>query len=186
VLLVVLSTLATVTLMSNANETTDVLVASRTIAPGDVISAGDLRSERLDEDASVNALAAVRSDEVVGRTAAFTIPEGALVTAAQVRDGPAIPANSEIAGAIVKPGQFPVGLRVGDRVRVIEAAASAGATTGTVEGRERGTAVVTDVQSLEDGSGGVAVSLAVPSNAAVDVASGGAAGRLSLVVMEQR
>jgi Flp pilus assembly protein CpaB len=185
-LLVVLCTLATVTLMSNANETTEVLVARRTIAPGNVISAGDLRAARLDNDANIDALPAVQSGEVVGRTAAFTIPEGALVTTALVGDGPAAPAKSEIAGASVKPGQFPVGLRVGDRVRLIEAAASADATTGADEGRERGTAVVTEVKSLDDGSGGLAVSLAVPTDAAVDVASAGAAGRLSLVVVEQR
>jgi Flp pilus assembly protein CpaB len=186
VLLVALCTLATVTLMSNANGTTSVLVASRTIAPGDVISAGDLRTVRLDRGADINAIAADRSETLVGRTAAFTIPAGALVTAEQVSDAPAIPANSEFAGAIVKPGQYPVGLRVGDRVRVVESASAADAAAGDVGGHERGTAVVTEVQSLDDGSGGVAVSLAVPSDAAVDAAAAGAAGRLSLVVVEQR
>ena len=134
---------------------------------------------------NINAISADRSDELVGRTAAFTIPEGALVTSTQVGDGPPVPTNSEMAGAIVKPGQFPVGLRVGDQVRLIESAA-ADAATGVVEGHERGTAVVTDLKALDDGSGGIAISLAVPNNASIDVASAGAAGRLSLVVVEHR
>src|SRR5262245_6440043 len=61
VLLVALCTLGTVTLRSNADSTTSVLVASRTIAPGDVISASDLRAAQLYEGAGADAIAADRS-----------------------------------------------------------------------------------------------------------------------------
>jgi hypothetical protein len=57
------------------------------------------------------------------------------------------------------------------------------ATGVAAEPIERGSARVLDVEELDDASATIAVSLVVPDDAASPVASAGAGGRLTLVVV---
>ena len=85
-----------------------------------------------------------------------------------------------IAGAVLKGGQYPVGLSIGDTVDVVETTSPD--ASGVGEPVVRGRATVTDIAEPDDGQSQLLVSLAVPSDAATAVSSAGAAGRISLVV----
>ena len=87
-----------------------------------------------------------------------------------------------IAGATLKPGQFPIGLRAGDNVLLVETPPVT-ATGAAAEPIIRGTAQVLDVERLDESSVALAVSLVIPATSASPIASAGAGGRLTLVVV---
>ena len=119
---------------------------------------------------------------IIGKTASVALAPGALLVASQYSDAPRVPDGSVIVGATLKPGQYPVGLRDGDTVTVIETAPP-GAAGAPIE---RGTARIVDVQQLKDAGSTIAVSLVVPAAASTAIANAGSAGRVTVVVVGVR
>ena len=128
----------------------------------------------------VRVVPAERAAEVIGRTAPAGLTAGSLLNPDQLSDGPALPEGTVLVGAVLKGGQFPVGLSIGDTVEIVETTAPD--TTGAGEPIQRGTGTVTDLADSADGQTLRTVSIAVPAEDAAVISAAGAAGRLSLVV----
>ena len=94
----------------------------------------------------------------------------------------AVPGGMAVVGAALKTGQFPVALAPGDNVRLVETA-SPSALGNTVAPVDRGRATVLDVAQSQNGQDALSVSLLVRVDGAAVIASDGAAGRLSVVVV---
>jgi Flp pilus assembly protein CpaB len=162
-----------------------VLVAAHEISAGSVISRDDLRAVNASVDAGAAVIDADNLDRIVGKRAAVTVPEGALLAAASVRDGPALQPGEAIVSVLLAPGAAPVpDLQIGDHVAVVAAATSKTGAAGTAG--VLATAEVVAVTPLRQGSsptGSVSVSLRVPTTSAVDIADANAAQRVSLVLI---
>jgi hypothetical protein len=160
-------------LYGNLGNRTAVLVVARDVAPGKVVEDRDVKVVNVAADAGVTTMPASQRASVVGRRATARLLAGSLVAPASVGDGPSVPSGSTVIGAVVKPGQYPVGLREGDEVIVL--IASDGGENG-----EGVNAVITSVSSNARAEG-TAIALAVPSSGAAALARAGAAGRLILM-----
>ena len=124
-----------------------------------------------------------RIERIFLAVAAVALVPGALLTRGQIRSGPLVPVGKAIVGATLKPGQYPAGLGTGTTVEVIEAPpATSGATNSATS---HGEATVLALEAATDASGTVQVSLVVPRAVSSLVATAGAAGRISLVVVGQ-
>ena len=181
-LVIVLCVLATASLFSTTNHRAQVLTVRRAIPAGHIIEPDDLAIARVSVGPDVHTTLASDRDRVVGHVAAVTLVAGSLLVADDVSGAMAVPGGMAVVGAALKTGQFPVALAPGDNVRLVETA-SPSALGNTVAPIDRGRATVLDVAPSQDGQDALSVSLLVPLNAAAVVASDGAAGRLSVVVV---
>jgi hypothetical protein len=181
-LVIVLSVLGTVSLYSSSSNRIDVITIRRTVPAGQVVTNEDLGTASIASRSGLATVSVADRAQLVGKIAAVGLVPGSLLAPDQLRNGPAVEDGKAIAGAVVKAGQYPVGMQAGDEVLMVEApppTANARASAAIEQGRAR----VLDVATAEDGSSTVAVSLVVPRGAATAVANAGAGGRLSLVVI---
>ena len=170
--LLVASAVLAVLVYGNLGDRSAVLAAATDIRPGQVIDENDLKVVRVAADPGVATVPASRRAEIVGRRAAVGLMAGSLVAPASVKDGPSVPAGSTVIGAVVKPGQYPIGLREGDEVLVLVVSEGDRNSDGV-------DAVIVSV-STRSGPEGTALALAVPSADASALAQAGADGRLIL------
>ena len=180
VLVVALSALGAAVVFSSATDRVAVIGIARDVPAGQAITESDLREVSLSGGDGLATIAVADAEQVVGRTAAVSLSKGALLTGAQLTDGAALPEGSVITGAVLAPGQYPVGLAVGDTVDVVETTAPD--ASGVGEPVSRGSASVLDLADSIDGQGLLTVSLAIAADDAAAISSAGAAGRVSLVV----
>jgi len=152
----------------------------RDVPIGQKITEEDLREVSIAGGSGLQSISADDAATVIGRTASVQLIGGSLLNPGQLADGPSLPEGTVIAGAVLKGGQYPVGLSIGDTVDVVETTSPD--ASGVGEPVVRGRATVTDIAEPDDGQSQLLVSLAVPSDAATAVSSAGAAGRISLVV----
>lgn len=181
-LVIVLCVLATSSLYSSTNHRAEVLTVRRDIPAGHIIEADDLASARVAVGPEVPTTPVADRDRVVGHVAAVTLVEGSLLVADDVSGAMAVPDGMAVVGAALKTGQYPVALAPGDHVKLVETA-SASALGNTVAPVDRGSATVLDVAQSQNGQAALSVSLLIPVDAAAVIASDGAAGRLSVVVV---
>lgn len=180
VLVVALSALGAAVVFSSATDRVAVIGIARDVPAGQAITESDLREVSLSGGEGLSTIAVANAEQVVGRTAAVALSKGALLTDAQLADTSALPEGSVVAGAVLAPGQYPVGLAVGDTVDVVETTAPD--ASGVGDPVSRGSASVLDLADSIDGQGLLTVSLAIASDDAAAISSAGAAGRVSLVV----
>ena len=180
VLVVALSALGAAVLFSSAADRVTVIGVARDVPIGQKITEEDLREVSIAGGSGLQSIPADDAATVIGRTASVQLIGGSLLNPGQLADGPSLPEGTVIAGAVLKGGQYPVGLSIGDTVDVVETTSPD--ASGVGEPIVRGRATVTDIAEPDDGQGQLLVSLAVPSDAATAVSSAGAAGRISLVV----
>lgn len=176
---VVIGALLAAGLFLGGDDRQAVLVVARPVAAGQVIAAADLAVAEASLSGA-DALPASERAEVVGKTAAVGLAPGAVLAPSQLGARSGLGRGEAVVGVAVKAGQAPVGLRAGTRVRVVDTGGNAGVPPAAVVSSS---AVVTDVETSETGSGTVVASLRVPEGDAVAVAAAGAAGRASLVVL---
>ena len=168
---------------SNGHERTPVLAVARSVAPGAVIAAADLREVGISSDRGLQPIPAAERNRVVGRTAAVALSPGTLLTNAQLASGPSVGPGRAVVGVALKPGQFPPELRVGDAVTIVLAAAGdaasvdggTGAAAVSVEGR------ISGVTPSSGGGPETVVSLDVADKVAPAIAI--AAGRSQVSVI---
>lgn len=180
VLVVALSALGAAVVFSSATDRVAVIGIARDVPAGQAITESDLREVSLSGGEGLSTIAVANAEQVVGRTAAVALSKGALLTDAQLDDTSALPEGSVVAGAVLAPGQYPVGLAVGDTVDVVETTAPD--ASGVGDPVSRGSASVLDLADSIDGQGLLTVSLAIAADDAAAISSAGAAGRVSLVV----
>lgn len=175
-LLLAASALLAVAIYSSVGDRKPVLALSQVVDPGAVIEADDLTVVRVAVDANVATVPASQRSAVVGQRAAVRLFPGMLLSQAAIARGPVLPPGSSVIGAIVRSGQYPMGLRPGDEVLVV--------VTGGTSGGAPSDPVPATIVSVSSSSGadGTAISLAVPSREAPRLAVAGAEARLVLVV----
>lgn len=179
-LLLVMSALGAVVLFSSAADRVAVIGIASDVPVGKAIAESDLREVSISAGDGLRTIPADDASKVIGRTATVGLVGGSLLNPSQLTEGPSLPDGTVVAGAVLKGGQYPVGLAIGDSVDVIETTSPDASSAG--EPVSRGTATVIDLSESADGQSLVTVSLAVPSDSATAISSAGAAGRLSLVV----
>lgn len=179
---IVLCVLASATLYASAGDRVAVLSVRRSVPAGRQITVGDLTVASIATGSGLATVPSTDRGRIVGRVAVGALVAGSLLSPEQVRAGPRVPEGMASAGATLKPGQYPVGLEAGDKVLLIETASPAATGTATAP-IARGEATVLDLAEPVDATGAVTVSVVVPAESATKVASAGAAGRLSLVVV---
>jgi len=167
-----LAGLLAVLVYGNVGQRHEVLAVARTVDPGQVISAEDLTVVRVAADPDVRTLAASARSSIVGQRAAVRLLPGSLLSPDAVTKGDVIGPGFSVIGAIVKPGQYPLGLRAGDHVEVV--------VTGGVNGDRPVDATIVAVAST-GGTNGTAISLAVPDDAATRLAVAGSQSQLLLI-----
>lgn len=171
--LLVVSAILAMLVYGSLGDRMAVLAAAAEVRPGEVIETADLRVVRVAAESDVATVAASRMGDVVGKRAAVGLAPGSLLAPSSVTDGPPVTPGSTVIGAVVKPGQYPIGLRPGDAV-VVLVAADGGESAGGVD------AVIVSVSS-RTGAEGTAIALGVPSASAPSLARAGAQGRLVLM-----
>jgi hypothetical protein len=181
VVVLAISALVAVVLFSSATDRVAVIGVERAVPAGQPISQADLREVSISGGDGLSTFPAEDASRVVGRTAAVDLSAGSLLTTDQVTDGPSLPKGTVVSGAVLQPGQYPVGLGIGDVVDLVETTAPD--ADGVGEPVSRGSGTVTDLAETTDGQGLLTVSLAVPTDGSAEISAAGAAGRLSLVVM---
>lgn len=176
-----LSVIAVMTLYSGADDRTEVLALVGRVPVGQAIRAADLTVVEVPADSTLATVAADRINTVIGQVALAPLEAGTLLSPAQTAAQPLIPEGSAVVGGLLKLGQYPVGLRVGDRVRIVETPVAT--SNGAAAPIDRGSALVVDLAEASAGTAGITVSLLVANDASIALSSAGSAGRLSVAVV---
>ena len=170
---VALAGLLAVLVYGNVGQRHAVLAVGRTVDPGQVVTDADLTVVRVAADPGVHTVPASDRSAIVGQRATTRLLPGSLLTADAVSKSNVIANGSSVIGAVVKPGQYPLGLRAGDQVEVV--------VIGGTAGDRPVDATIVAVSSSGNG-GGTAISLAVPHDDATRLAAAGANSQLLLMV----
>lgn len=183
-LILVACTLAAVVVYGRVGDRRAVLAVVRSVDVGETLEASDLRVVHVSADPGLHTIPAAQRSQIIGQPAATRLVPGSLLAPAEIGAGAALPEGMALVGAILKPGQFPLGLAPGDTVALVATPASGAGVVVTADSpAEPPTATVVAVDRAADATGNTAVSLQLPAKAASLIAGAGAAGRLNIVVV---
>lgn len=166
-----------------------VLALAQPVAAGQVITSGDLETVRVSAAGPVSLVPASSQAEVVGSTAAVSMPAGSLLTGSDIGTLP--PARGQVRlGVALKAGAYPPDLAAGEDVDVLATPASGSSSSSSGSGSASaalpvGQAVVLSVSpaSAAGGSGETVVELQVSQDAMPQVAAANAAGQIALATI---
>jgi hypothetical protein len=165
-----------------------VLALARPVAAGQVITAADLETVRVSVAGPVSLVPASRQAEVVGSTAAVSLPAGSMLAGSDVGTPPPVKGQVRL-GIALKPGAYPPDLAAGQDVDVLAtpaASASGSSSSGAAPAAlPVGEAVVLSVSpaAASGGSGDTVVEIQVPADAMPQVAAANAAGQIALATI---
>lgn len=152
-----------------------VLVLSRTVPAGSVITNDDIRVAHIASDGNIKPILATHKNDAVGHTASVTLLSGTLLSASQLESTGALKATDSIVGVALKAGRFPPNLAVGSTVRVVQSD-----TSGNQTLVDRAT--VTSIGSPDANNGNASVvSLRLPVDNANAVVGAASASQVSLI-----
>jgi hypothetical protein len=165
-----------------------VLALAQPVTAGQVITAADLETVRVSAAGPVSLVPASRQAEVVGSTAAVSMPAGSLLAGSDIGTPPPVKGQVRL-GVALKPGAYPPDLAAGQDVDVLAtpaAAASGSSSSGSAPAAlPVGEAVVLSVSpaTASNGSGDTVVEIQVPADAMPQVAAANAAGQIALAAI---
>jgi hypothetical protein len=165
-----------------------VLALAQPVAAGQVITAADLETVRVSAAGPVSLVPASRQAEVVGSTAAASLPAGSLLAGSDIGTPPPVKGQVRL-GLALKPGAYPPDLAAGQDVDVLAtpaAAASGSSSAGAASAAlPVGEAVVLSVSpaAASSGSGDTVVEIQVSADAMPQVAAANAAGQIALATI---
>jgi hypothetical protein len=158
------------------------------VAAGQVITAADLETVRVSAAGPVSLVPASRQAEVVGSTAAASLPAGTLLAGSDI--GTPAPVKGQVRlGLALKPGAYPPDLAAGQDVDVLAtpaASASGSSSSGAASAAlPVGEAVVLSVSpaAASSGSGDTVVEIQVAADAMPQVAAANADGQIALATI---
>lgn len=187
-LLMLVAVLGGASLIRTAQARTPALVAARTVQPGEVIEASDLRVVEVSLPAGVAYLPASMRGEIEGRVAAEPLWEGKVLAPGSVAQAAPI-APGMVAITLLLPPESAVGgsIRAGDRVAVLS---SPGVNEAGVDQQKSATTILlTEVpvlsvrQASTAGGEGLLVTLTLRLEEARAVAEARASGRVDLALL---
>jgi hypothetical protein len=165
-----------------------VLALAQPVAAGQVITAADLETVRVSVAGPVSLVPASRQAEVVGSTAAVSLPAGSLLAGSDIGTPPPVKGQVRL-GIALKPGAYPPDLAAGQDVDVLAtpAASASGSSSsgGAPAALPVGVAVVLSVSpaAATGGSGDTVVEIQVAADAMPQVAAANAAGQIALATI---
>jgi hypothetical protein len=165
-----------------------VLALAQPVAAGQVITAADLETVRVSAAGPVSLVPASRQAEVVGSTAAVSLPAGSLLAGSDIGTPPPVKGQVRL-GVALKPGAYPPDLAAGQDVDVLAtpaAAASGSSSSGAAPAAlPVGEAVVLSVSpaAATGGSGDTVAEIQVATDAMPQVAAANAAGQIALATI---
>ena len=165
-----------------------VLALAQPVAAGQVITVADLETVRVSVAGPVSLVPASRQAEVVGSTAAVSMPAGSLLAGSDIGTPPPVKGQVRL-GLALKPGAYPPDLAAGQDVDVLAtpaAAASGSSSSGAAPAAlPVGQAVVLSVSpaAATGGSGDTVVEIQVAADAMPQVAAANAAGQIALATI---
>lgn len=199
ILVTVGSALAFALLWADAGGRQPMLAVAQAVPAGQVIEADDLAVVRVSADPGLRPVSVDRRSAVVGQTAVTDLVAGTLLTDGQWGSGSLLAEGDVVVGVPIPREQLPQGeLQPGDQVLVVlnssaSTPSEAGSSDRTVGGVSLGSLgqVLTEGRvfasdELAAAATTAVVSLAVPREAAPDVAGAAATGRVSLVLVPDR
>jgi hypothetical protein len=166
-----------------------VLALAQPVTAGQVITAADLETVRVSAAGPVSLVPASRQAEVVGSTAAVSMPAGSLLAGSDIGTPPPVKGQVRL-GIGLKPGQYPPDLAPGQDVDVLATPPSSASGSSSGSGSASaalpvGEAVVLSVSlaSAAGSSGDTVVEIQVPADAMPQVAAANAAGQIALATI---
>ena len=162
-----------------------VLALAHPVAAGQVIHDSDLRQVRVSAD-GLETIAATDRVSVVGHVAAVPLAAGNLIVRSDLGSASSIQNGQAVVGLALKEGQLPTGLRPGDRVLVVDTGSRTAPASGSAGARvlgDRVEATVVSVVASANSPGVTVLSLQVDDPDAAGLASAGAAGQVSVVLV---
>jgi hypothetical protein len=167
-------------LFSRAGDRHPVLAVAHRVNAGSTIASSDLNEVLVSSDAGVATVPASQLQQLVGRVATVDLVPGSLLAPGQFDTRSKVVVTQAVVGATLKEGQFPPGLRHGDRVLIVEVPPqNAPSSTSTTSTTVNGTVLTVEPSSVQ---GGVTVSLGVDPSNAQAVAVDATRGQLTLVI----
>ena len=168
---------------ASAGSKTPVVVATQDIPVGHVISRSDLST--VEVAGGVTAVAGDHLSSLIGQHAAVEILPNTLVQRSMVTSGSTLKSGDGLVGVAAAPGQIPSsGLNPGDKVEVLQLPQK-GVTPSSGSSVPSPVlvpaATVYDVRVNPTSSGGMLLTLIVPSDDAFGVAQSSNAGQIALV-----
>lgn len=184
-LLIVVSGLSALIIAQSLSSRVGVLVSTRDIAKGEVVSDNDLGVASIAATTGVRAIAPADRTKLVGQVATGPIGRGSIVHPAQFVDSATEDGPKVIVGASLDPGQYPrVGLVPGDQVVIVEVSSQNPTLDDTATGpRELARGEVVEVTKLAR-SDGLLISMRVNESAAVPISERAEQGRLRLALID--
>jgi hypothetical protein len=184
VLLVVVCALVFAEGWLQAGNRQPVLALAQPVTAGQVITAADLQVVRVSLAGPVSLVPASRQAQVVGSTAAASMPAGSLLAASDIGVPP--PGTGQVRlGLALKAGQYPPDLVPGQDVDVLATPASGTSGSSAAPALPVGQGVVLSVSlaSAANGSGETVVEIQVSQDAMPQVAAANATGQISLAAI---
>ena len=169
-------------MFGSGRDSQQVLVASRAIDAGSVLTSADVKGVEVSGDLGFRATSAGNLETLIGKVAAVPIAVGTLIVAEQLQLRQSAPIGKVLVGMVLDPGALPSpDLRFGDRVQVL-------ATSNPNAVVDETAAVMTDATVWRvwgglEGSGRRTVTLAVPSGVATRVGDAAARNLIRLLVV---
>jgi hypothetical protein len=165
-------------------QTTQVLVVTRPVSIGRLITTADVRTAEVRLAAGVEAVTSSQADTVWGRPAAVPLRPGALLSPGQI-GAAELPVAGHVLVAVAVA--VPAGVGAGATVQVLisDAGALAAGGSGAAEGLQAApvSATVVDVEPPgNDGDGTRVVTLQLPASTGPDVALAAATSDVALVL----
>ncbi|MEV7123720.1 hypothetical protein [Kitasatospora griseola] len=198
-LLILAGGLGGAALYQQAGQKVDAVKITQRIAPGQSIPDSAIQQIQVAKDTDVPF---VRWDQRASLTskyfAAADIPAGTLLTGPMLTSRVGVSSDQAVVGLSLKAGQFPPGLREGDRIRVLwvgkdltkapvsGAASATGQGSGTSSGLSLAdTAVVRQVFKTDSGSANsnLSLSITVAADRSGPIAQAASAGEVALVLL---
>jgi len=154
-----------------------VLALVHPVTAGESLTSSDLGVVEVSISPGISVIPSYEESSVLGRTASTNLVAGELLVPAELGASSTVKPGDSVVAVDLHQGSVPVSLVPGDRVIVIDTAASGGSTSSVL-----GQASVLAV-SGPDPSGDVSVSLVAPIGAAPSMAAASAVGNVSVVLL---
>ncbi|MCC9309952.1 hypothetical protein LN042_23240 [Kitasatospora sp. RB6PN24] len=196
VLLAAAGGLGSLVMAQKSGEKVSAVEVTQRVAAGEHIPSSALREIQVAKDTSVPFVRWEQRGQLAAKYfAASDIMPSTLLTGPMLTDQPGVTTNQAVVGLSLKSGQYPPGLREGDKVQVVAVGSSAmpagagGSATaspapgGTTNGSQLASGSVRQVFKSDGSNSNLSLSVLVPAGTSGAIAQAASAGNVALVLL---
>ncbi|MFJ5926590.1 hypothetical protein ACIQF6_28705 [Kitasatospora sp. NPDC092948] len=183
-------------LLRQSGERVSAVQITKQVAPGQHIPADALTEVQIAKDSGIKYVPWEQRGLLATKySAAVEIPAGTLLIGPMITDAAGLTGDQSVVGLALKSGQFPPGLKAGDRVKVLwvgrdaaakgSASPAPGAQAGTGAVELVGSATVREVfkPAAGDSSSALSLSVLVPASSSGSVVQAASSGDVALALL---